>query len=275
MSLTAGASAKPFRAILCALDATDASREAARQAVVLTRNGAELTWLTVVATGTTDLEEGGPLTPALALDAAEHATQTAADHGVAARTLRIEGTNPGRVLVSESAGFDLVVVGSQDQAPVASVAIGTTASAALHAASAPVLVARKPPAGGGFPGDVLIASDGSPDSARGLELGAGIARQHGTGVTVLHVDDGHGADAGALENQIAAATQAIGVAPAILEDAGDPRQRIVELARAKGASLLIMGSRGLGGVRTLGSVSERVAHEAPCSVLVSRPRLEK
>ena len=94
-------------------------------------------------------------------------------------------------------------------------------------------------------------------------------------MTVLHVDDGHGADAGAFENQIAAATQAIGVAPAILEDAGDPRQRIVELARAKGASLLIMGSRGLGGVRTLGSVSERVAHEAPCSVLVSRPRLEK
>jgi nucleotide-binding universal stress UspA family protein len=31
-----------------------------------------------------------------------------------------------------------------------------------------------------------------------------------------------------------------------------------------------MGSRGLHGLRSLGSVSERVAHDAGCSVLVVR-----
>jgi nucleotide-binding universal stress UspA family protein len=36
------------------------------------------------------------------------------------------------------------------------------------------------------------------------------------------------------------------------------------------ADLLVVGSRGLDGFRALGSVSERVAHEASCSVLVVR-----
>jgi nucleotide-binding universal stress UspA family protein len=36
------------------------------------------------------------------------------------------------------------------------------------------------------------------------------------------------------------------------------------------ADLLVVGSRGLHGLRALGSVSERVAHEAKSSVLVVR-----
>ena len=35
-----------------------------------------------------------------------------------------------------------------------------------------------------------------------------------------------------------------------------------------GADLLVVGSRGLHGVSALGSVSERLAHEAHCSVLI-------
>ena len=34
------------------------------------------------------------------------------------------------------------------------------------------------------------------------------------------------------------------------------------------ADLIVVGSRGFHGVRALGSVSERVAHRADCSVLV-------
>jgi nucleotide-binding universal stress UspA family protein len=37
------------------------------------------------------------------------------------------------------------------------------------------------------------------------------------------------------------------------------------------ADLLVLGSRGLRGVSALGSVSERAAHRAGCSVLVIRP----
>jgi nucleotide-binding universal stress UspA family protein len=34
------------------------------------------------------------------------------------------------------------------------------------------------------------------------------------------------------------------------------------------ADIIVVGSRGLRGLRALGSVSERVAHRAECSVLV-------
>jgi nucleotide-binding universal stress UspA family protein len=46
---------------------------------------------------------------------------------------------------------------------------------------------------------------------------------------------------------------------------------IVETAAREDASLVVIGSRRLEGVRALGSVSERVVHDAPCSVLVMRP----
>ena len=38
------------------------------------------------------------------------------------------------------------------------------------------------------------------------------------------------------------------------------------------ADIVVVGSRGLHGLKALGSVSERVAHQAPCSVLVVRTR---
>ena len=51
---------------------------------------------------------------------------------------------------------------------------------------------------------------------------------------------------------------------------GSTAHEIERFAFACRASLVVVGSRGLGGVRALGSVSERVAHRAPCSVLIVR-----
>lgn len=51
---------------------------------------------------------------------------------------------------------------------------------------------------------------------------------------------------------------------------GDPADMIVEFARENGVDLIIIGSRGLGSVSSvlLGSVSRRVAQEAPCPVMI-------
>ena len=52
----------------------------------------------------------------------------------------------------------------------------------------------------------------------------------------------------------------------------DRREPVAALvAASKKADLLVVGARGLHGMRALGSVSERVAHRAHCSVLVLRP----
>ncbi len=49
-------------------------------------------------------------------------------------------------------------------------------------------------------------------------------------------------------------------------------ERVLDLLHtiSEEADLVVVGSRGLRGIRALGSVSERVAHEALCPVLVVR-----
>ena len=49
---------------------------------------------------------------------------------------------------------------------------------------------------------------------------------------------------------------------------GHPAETVVD--QAKGADLVVVGSRGLGGFRglLLGSVSQQVAHHAPCPVVI-------
>ncbi len=54
-------------------------------------------------------------------------------------------------------------------------------------------------------------------------------------------------------------------------------QQIVQVAEDVGAGLIVMGSRGLGGVRRalMGSVSDSVVRHAHCPVLVVRPEKEQ
>jgi nucleotide-binding universal stress UspA family protein len=58
---------------------------------------------------------------------------------------------------------------------------------------------------------------------------------------------------------------------------GEVDLEIVALAEELGADLIVMGSRGLGGVRRalMGSVSDSVVRHAHCPVLVVRPEKEQ
>lgn len=53
--------------------------------------------------------------------------------------------------------------------------------------------------------------------------------------------------------------------------AGDYADEILEVATERGASMIVMGRRGLGRVREalLGSVSQKVLHHAPCTVVIA------
>jgi nucleotide-binding universal stress UspA family protein len=54
-------------------------------------------------------------------------------------------------------------------------------------------------------------------------------------------------------------------------------QAIIQLAEEIGAGLIVMGSRGLGGVRRalIGSVSDSVVRHAHCPVLIVRPEKQR
>ena len=55
-----------------------------------------------------------------------------------------------------------------------------------------------------------------------------------------------------------------------------PADKIVETAKDGGFDLIVIGSRGLGGIKEffLGSVSDRVADEAPCPVLIIKEKMQ-
>jgi nucleotide-binding universal stress UspA family protein len=242
-----------FGRIVCLVDGSEASSEAAAQALVLARHAAELKLLAA------DGEAGGHALAA--------ATRIAADRPGTTVGHAPAGANAAQALVTASAGADLLVVGSGGGAGVL---IGSTASAALHTAPLPVLVARPAPEPGSFPMQILVATDGSEEARRGVALGGRIARAHGSRLALIRVHDGRRESPAAVADEAAGLRQTLGADPAVLEEYGEAAPRIVRASGDVGASLLVIGSRGLGRARTLGSVGERVAHEAPCSVLVLR-----
>ncbi|MDU4697054.1 MAG: universal stress protein [Paenibacillus sp.] len=63
---------------------------------------------------------------------------------------------------------------------------------------------------------------------------------------------------------------AAGLEPNVTMDQGSPAETILEFAQKNGADLIVIGSRGLGGIRefVLGSVSHNVVQHARIPVLV-------
>jgi nucleotide-binding universal stress UspA family protein len=50
---------------------------------------------------------------------------------------------------------------------------------------------------------------------------------------------------------------------------GNPAEAIVRIAEREKADLVVVGNKGMKGVRrVLGSVPNSIAHDAPCSVLI-------
>ena len=53
---------------------------------------------------------------------------------------------------------------------------------------------------------------------------------------------------------------------------GDPANKIVDIATDRNSDLIIMGSRGVSGIKRLfvGSISDKVMNQAPCPVMIVR-----
>ncbi|AFZ36963.1 UspA domain-containing protein [Stanieria cyanosphaera PCC 7437] len=74
-----------------------------------------------------------------------------------------------------------------------------------------------------------------------------------------------------LNNLAQQATEA-GIATEFTQMSGSPERSICQIAYTWNADLIIVGNRGLTGIKemVLGSVSNYVTHHAPCSVLIVR-----
>jgi nucleotide-binding universal stress UspA family protein len=168
---------------------------------------------------------------------------------------------------------DLIAMGARGHSPLAELLIGSVSHGVAKHANCPALVARD---GGAAGRPVLLAVDGSPESEAATRLLAALPLPERQECRVLHViERGDPGETGAAERLLEEPI-------AILSGAGYPTQGIVrrghgaqEILRAAkelSAGLIVVGDRGLTGIREflLGSVSGRVLRYAPCSVLLAR-----
>jgi len=178
-----------------------------------------------------------------------------------ARTRVLDGSFAGALLwVAGEEGASLIAVQDVPSNRLTGIVLGALTTALLHEARCTVLVARPAVDADAVaaPRSIVVGVDGSSDSIAAVHAAVAIARRCSGSIRAIAATGAKPFDAGGLESS--------GLDVEIA-DAG-PVEALVGAAHA--ADLLVVGSRGLHGIRALGSVSERVAHRAPCSVLVVR-----
>ena len=132
---------------------------------------------------------------------------------------------------------------------------------------------------------VVVGADDSSTAREAVMIAADVAQSGGA---VLHIVTAYDpksvrADdlpeelrfsamhpAEALLRRLSVLVRERGLEPVVHAAEGDPVDAIVAVAESVDADLIVVGNRGMKGVRrVLGSVPNSVAHKAPCSVLIA------
>lgn len=149
---------------------------------------------------------------------------------------------------------DLVGVGRGALSRAAGIVLGSVTTRLIHDAPCSVLVTRGVGPADRFPRRILVGLDGSEHAAEAAAVAQLLADQRDATVRRIAATSGKPlSDWSAVDAEL------------------DPRSPVDALVEESArCDLMIVGSRGLHGVASLGSVAERVAHAAECSVLIVR-----
>jgi nucleotide-binding universal stress UspA family protein len=236
-----------------------------------------------------------------AAETAEQAVEQSRTLGLDAEPVTVRPSGPAWAALLDAAhrvDADVLVCGTRGRGAFARALLGSTSSRLLHHTDIPLLVV--PDGGGALDGPVVAAYDGSEAAERAIQAVGRLLAGRATVVVhawerVFHrtlaaraldaggpVDDIHSvvadldealADSAAAttENGLAAARAAglDAVGDTVASDEGLWRA-VAAAARAHGASVISMGTRGLGAARSvlLGSVSWGLVNNAELPVLV-------
>ena len=193
----------------------------------------------------------------------------------------------------DTAGADLIVIGSHRRSLLRDVFTGTTAERVIRRGSRPVLMVNKPPAAPYR--RVLVAVDLSAASAHALEVARRLGLFAGAHVLVFHAFDAMLSSLGTanisedkIQQHLAdASSTAKRDVEAFLEDMaladvsysivvreGRPVTAIKNAVEELGADLVVLGTRGrTGGIAkfVLGSVAEEAIRELEVDILAVPP----
>jgi len=251
-----------FERIVIGVDESPESLVAVRQAGrLLEPNGRFV--LTAVADVTLAVRAGWGTTQVLEdiKSKARTALSAACAEAPGAEAVLLDGAPADTVLkTARHIGADLVAVGTHGSSRTKGILLGSVASLMLHEAPCSVLIARPSTGDAEFPRRILVGVDGSPGSARAAEEARKLALRFNAALTKVAACGGMKIDLDALWS----------IEPNAELDDRQPVEALIERAAEAAADLLVVGSRGVHGMAALGSVSERVAHRAGCSVLVIR-----
>jgi nucleotide-binding universal stress UspA family protein len=204
--------------------------------------------------------------------------------------LRIGTAAEEVVSLAEEMGAGLVAMGSRGRGRIRRLAMGSVSDSVVRHAHCPVMVVRWKPVV--FPAKMLLATDGSEEAALAAQIAADLAKSTDSELHVVSVaaeypymyeayyDVGRAEEVERTRQEaqkvLEKQTQKVGEAGASIAKSylrvGAVDEEIVVLAEEEGTDLIVLGSRGLGGMRRtlMGSVSSSIVTHAHCPVLVVR-----
>jgi nucleotide-binding universal stress UspA family protein len=252
-----------FERVVCGVDGTEAGAIAARAAARVTDPEGSLVLVSVDDPSIT-VHAGYAMTQVaaeLAREAEEalERGEAEATAGHRAETRLLKG-DPLHSLLAEIEREDaaLVVVGTHDHTRASGIALGSVTTYMLHEAPSAVLVARAQIDPERWPRSIVVGIDGSPQSRAAFAAAQHLGERFGSELRAIVATEDDHVDLDAARR----------IAPELEEH----RARGIDMLSvvSEHTDLVAVGSRGLRGVRALGSVSERVGHDARSSVLVVR-----
>jgi len=187
--------------------------------------------------------------------------------GVPCETRMVTGIVP-RCICEEAALWDLVVLGrTGENRRWSEGGVGSITGAVARRCPTPVMViAEAGPIAKAS--SLLLAYDGSPHARKALKTAVSLAREWDRELLILSV----GQRAGALVDEAGAYAGDHGARATTVREQGDPRERIVAVARERDVAMVVVGAFGHGRLleMMLGSTTSYVLEHVQSSVLLVR-----
>jgi nucleotide-binding universal stress UspA family protein len=208
--------------------------------------------------------------------------------------------SPSAAIVNKAGDYDLIVIGPRGNGTTGEGGLGPVASRVVEHAVGPVLVARELRSGGDT--RVLVAVDGSTAALHAVETLRSLFDLSSTEICLMHVaetpwiqlgpeedwatysdEDKDNSEAGVLEKELVREgeevleqardllrTHRLSISTRV--DEGNPADEILSEAERGQYDLIVVGATGSRDLKhdMLGSVSSKIAWNAPCSVLIAR-----